>query len=323
MEVRRGDPSAFYSIYMGDPSSREGSVFLLEDMKFYNPPPNLSSGILNPDIQNFVSSGQFIVQAWDTAFSDKKEADFSVGLTGLLVSCDIYHRNEDPELLGPCEPHYDLYLLDMVREQYKFTDLTLGIKTYAMKWRPRFVLIEDKASGISAIQVLQTSGINVEGVKSVEGKRARATTIVGTGSAQGWMKLHRVLIPAGEEWVDRFIQELRNFTGDGSGFDDVVDSLVTAIIYTIKQSTNGTVKMSGGVLPRSDEEIKLATQDILILGNNRHIDLTFQNAFETMCGKCNHRIDGFCKIVNKRVASIESCDSFEGKYNPLETRLWI
>lgn len=326
LDVRRGDPVTFHSTYQGDPSSLIGGIFQVEDIKYYTPPDRLHLGIQDPGVKNFVEKGLYVIQSWDTAFSEKRDADYTVGLTGVLFSCNSYHREENKEeFLGPCEPHYDLYIVDCFRELLAFPKLTQAVRSQHLKWQPQFVLVEDRASGISLIQVLQTSGINIEGVKSIEGKRARATTSVGTGSVQGWMNLHRVLFPYGQDWLDPFIKELLGFTGDGNGYDDQVDALVTSVIHTIKLSSGGTVRLgNSNFIPPTQENKReeFANDGILILGQNTVIDTHIYNPFEQTCKYCRHRLqNGFCEEQNRTVSNIDSCYMFSnGKSG---SPLWI
>lgn len=313
MEVRRGDPVTFHSTYQGEPSTLAGNVFVDSDFRLFLPVADLELGIQNPNVKFFVDQGHSLIQAWDTAYSEKREADYSVCVTGLLWACEEYHRPEnDPALIGPCEPHFDLYVLDVFRELLDFPDLTNNIKQQGLKWKPSRILIEEKVSGISALQVLRSAGLNVEGVKSVEGKRARATTVVGTASAVGWMRLHRVLFPSNASWFEKLKSEFISFDGSGNGYDDQVDALVTAIVFTILQSSGGVVKI--GATPSTPQEVYESKPDFLtILGPNTAINTSFYDPMETTCFRCSHYVSRFCNVHNRFTIPMDTCDFFESK----------
>jgi predicted phage terminase large subunit-like protein len=146
-----------------------------------------------------------VIQVWDTAWEEQEDADWSVGLTlglkaGRAFVLDVFReRLETPELL------------EAVRAQYK-------------RWKPREILIEDKASGKSALQVLKReTGLPVVGV-SPEGKdkvaRARAIT--------PYYESGRVLHRTGAAWLDAFEDELVLFP-EGP-HDDQVDALVYGLL---------------------------------------------------------------------------------------------
>lgn len=310
MDVRRGDPVTFHSTYQGKPSEMVGNVFLESDFKYFMPIGDLSLGIQDPAIKKFVQDGLYLIQAWDTAYSEKRTADYSVCITGLLWPCEEYHRPEnDPLLIGECEPHFDLYILDLYRELLDFPNLTKAIKEQRLKWLPQHILIEEKVSGISAIQVLKSAGIYVEGVKSVEGKRARATTTVGTGSAQGWLRLHRVLFPYGAPWLEVFKRELLGFDGSGNGYDDQVDALVTATIHTILASAGGQV-IIGSTAQTPQELIDSKPEFLTMLGSDTLLDTSVFDPTDQTCKKCVFREGNYCNFQNRKVILLDSCYNF-------------
>ena len=79
-----------------------------------------------------------IIQSWDTAIKAKDEHDFTVGIT-IGVIGDKY------------------YILDIMRKKLEFPDLVKAVKEFAFKWKPKIILVEDKASGQSLLQSLSRS----------------------------------------------------------------------------------------------------------------------------------------------------------------------
>jgi len=240
------EPAKTQAVYQCDPSARQGTVFIDSDFeRRYVAPADLALGLTSPETRAFCRQGQMIVQAWDTAFSASTTSDYTVGVTLLLVPCTDYHAGEDPAVLGECEPHYDVYVLDILRERLTFADLSAKVRELYLRWQPARVVMEKKAYGVTVIETLENAGIPMEPImpSSLESKRARAVEGVGAGSVQGWCRSHRVLLPApvgGAElpWVDAFIKEAKDFTGAPGGRDDQVDSFVYGVTWAIRNGGN-------------------------------------------------------------------------------------
>ena len=146
-----------------------------------------------------------VIQVWDTAYDEDEGADWSVCMTLGLVGGRVY-------------------VLDVFRERLAFPRLVPAVMGLWRRWRPERVLVEEKASGKSAIQVLQAeTTAPVVGV-SPGGKdkttRARAVTV--------YLESGRVLFAEGATWLDGFEDELVLFP-EGA-FDDQVDVLVYGLL---------------------------------------------------------------------------------------------
>jgi predicted phage terminase large subunit-like protein len=146
-----------------------------------------------------------IVQAWDTAWEDKEGADWSVCITaglrgGTVDILDVFRaRLETPELL------------EAMKAQYK-------------RWKPEVVLIEDKASGKSALQMLkrETTLPIVAVNPGTKDKVARARPVTP------YYESGRVRHRTGTPWLDVFEDELVLFPESEN--DDQVDALVYALM---------------------------------------------------------------------------------------------
>lgn len=146
-----------------------------------------------------------IIQVWDTAYDEDEDADWSVCIT-----------------LGLFEGH--VYVLDVFRERLAFHRLIPAVRAQYKRWRPERVLIEQKASGKSAFQVLQAETTLPVVEVSPGGKdkvsRARPVTV--------YLETGRVLFLAGAAWLDVFENELVLFP-EGAN-DDQVDVLVYGLL---------------------------------------------------------------------------------------------
>ena len=146
-----------------------------------------------------------IIQVWDTAYDETASADWSACITlGLAAG--------------------RAYVLDVFREKLAFHRLVPAVEAQYKRWRPERVLIEQKASGKSALQVLQTETtlpiIAVEPGGKDKVSRARPVTV--------YLETGRVFFRAGAHWLDVFENELVLFP-EGEN-DDQVDVLVYGLL---------------------------------------------------------------------------------------------
>ena len=319
--LKKAAPFDAGPIYGCNPGQQRGSIFTDDDFVFYNPPDYLEEGIISPLVASFVQSlGGFIVQSWDTAQEASIKADYSVCTTGLVVPCSSYHKDEPIDIYGECDPHYDIYILNVLKKKLEFGDLFQEVKRMFKIWVPSIVLVEKKVSGISIIQGLRTAQIPVEGMEAGESKRTRATMNLGSGSVQGWFRPHRVYFPAYAPWLEDAKKELRNFTGtdSGSGVDDFVDSLVHLTIYTIKKGSNSIM------LPSEWNDPNRSPQSFFTQGPAEILPSSLfghsEDPFAVSCDRCKYytKNTSFCTVHKQIFSALNSCPSFES-----DTDLWI
>jgi predicted phage terminase large subunit-like protein len=155
-----------------------------------------------------------LIQIWDTAYEEKKAADWSVcGTLGLFRGL--------------------VYLLDVFRAKMELPQLQTAIVQQFMAWRPTEVCVEDAASGKSVLQVLeQQTGLPLVRI-SPEGrdKVARAR------SATPYLQAGRILLRGGASWAPTFLDEVAMFP-DGA-HDDQVDMLVYGTLRLMLGSGSG------------------------------------------------------------------------------------
>jgi predicted phage terminase large subunit-like protein len=187
----------FDSLYQGNPIRAEGNIFKRVWMdKRYDP--------------RYLPSFYFKVQTVDSSFKTGVKNDYSVVATWATDNVDYY-------------------LLDIWREKVEFDQLITGIKDQYGKWHPNTVLIEDAASGQSAIQTLRNkTRIPVEAYNTNEkgSKLARAegvTPIFRVGKV--WLP------PADSEhtWIEEWVREHCGFPA--AAHDDQVDTTSMALDY--------------------------------------------------------------------------------------------
>lgn len=324
-EVKRLRPVEAQSVYQCNPGSRQGDIFLASDFDWYDPPPGLELGQINPKVAEFCRMGAMIITGWDTAFSASSTADYTVGVTGMLVPCDHYHRGEDPALLGECDEHFDIYILDIFRDRLDLGDAIAAVKAQFVKWSPQMVVIEKRANGTPIMQSLANSGIPMEGVDPIESKRDRVVNARGVGSVQGWFRLHRVLFPIIAPWVDAAIREIKDFTGERGNTDDQVDALTHMVGYAINEGGMNVRMPSAYYNPEQLRRILEPVPDNLnplaLLMRAPDIEMDTlrdigmaNDPFGDRCGRCeNFQASGtLCKHHKKKVPAIHpACEAFD------------
>lgn len=324
LTVKRLKPSVFQSTYQCNPGAREGGIFTEDDFNYYRPPVGLEEGISNPNVLAFCRKGHAIFQSWDTAWDQLSTSDPSVCVTGLLVPCVHYHRNENVGELGECEPHFDILLLDVYREKLSWAALPIEFRRQWQRWRPEAAIVENKQSGVGLIQQMKTT-FNVIGVTPQDSKRARVLEGVGAGTVQGWFRLHRVLVPYGAKWVRPYKRELKDFTGDKSGRDDQVDATAHLVQFAIELSVNAGLLPSDWSPDRIDE-IMVQERAAPLPGDTLQVVapgtaaefLTWVsglpgqsiNPFGDICQGCGNNDHGFCRVQRRRVAAFDNCGEF-------------
>lgn len=243
-DVKRTSPTDAEATYQCNPGVLQGEVFIDDDFRSrYQAPEGLEQGKVSPHVKAFVNQGECVVQAWDTAFSATDKSDYSVCITALLVGCDRYLKpNQDPTILGPCDSFFRVFILDVFRERLNFASVVREMRSQFLKWEPQTVVVEKKAYGAPAIEQLESTGMPLEPVTPVEGKRARALEGVGAGSVQGWFRNWRVSLPADAEdaqWLPSYLKEMKGFTGEKGKKDDQVDATVHLVQHAIRRGSAG------------------------------------------------------------------------------------
>jgi predicted phage terminase large subunit-like protein len=138
-----------------------------------------------------------IVQSWDTAIKDKETNSYSV--------CTTWGELDDGYIL-----------LDVWRKHAEFPEMLHAMRALAAQWSPDAILVEDKASGQSAIQELRRSTLRVIPIHVDSDKTARARAAAPAAEAG------KIWIMRDAPWARLYLDELCNFPK--SEFTDQVDS---------------------------------------------------------------------------------------------------
>ena len=151
-----------------------------------------------------------VVQSWDTAIKTSKSADYSVGIT-----------------IGMAENK--LYVVDVVRGKFEYSDLKKQIIAAAEKHKPQAILIEDKAAGQQVLQDLRSeTKLPIIGVNPKQDKITRFAAITPQ------IEAGRLIILSDNGWFEGFEAELLSFPDSPN--DDQVDAL-TQIFEWIRQKS--------------------------------------------------------------------------------------
>lgn len=319
LDIKRNDPAGFEAVYQGRPGRRIGTIFLTKDFDYYLSPDGLENGIVEPQVREFCREHQ-IFQAWDTAFSTSSQSAYTVCVTGLFVACDQFHCGENPLIVGECENHYDVIILDVFRDKLDWGALPTAVRREYHKWHPETVLIEKRATGISLVQTMPAAGVPVLGIEvgsSSKGERAiNKVDGRGAGSVQGWCRQHRVKFPDKASWYDNFVKELKDFDGEGNSSSDQVDSFVHLVTHAIRLSCGVSLLPSGFTYEAADggypKELNGQTVDSFLqyVGDSL---IDSDDPFSGMCGRCQHYEAGFCAIQRRSVVMLDSCFEYEDR----------
>jgi predicted phage terminase large subunit-like protein len=165
-------PSAWQSLYQGNPTAAQGQIFKRIWFRRFQAPP-----------ERFTK----IVQSWDTAFKANAANDYSVCTTWGTTNTGFY-------------------LLHCWRDRVEFPELKKQVAALADAWSPSAIFIEDKASGQSLIQELKTATrFPVLPVKADADKTTRANAVTAFFAAG------KVYFPDGADWLSDVEDELASF----------------------------------------------------------------------------------------------------------------
>jgi predicted phage terminase large subunit-like protein len=203
----------FDSLYQGNPTRAEGSIFKRDWMNVrYDP--------------GFLPTFTRKIQTVDSSFKTGVANDYSVIATWATDGIDYF-------------------LLDLWREKVAFPELITAIKDNFAKWKPNEVLIEDAASGQSAIQTLHSTTrlpVTSYPVSEKGSKIARAEGVTPL------FKIHKVQLPPaghiGFPWLADWIKEHCGFPV--AAHDDQVDTTSMALDHL----------SNGGVIEELDENLQ-------------------------------------------------------------------
>ena len=187
------------AMYQQQPTNDEGAILKREWWRVW---PHDDPPIVN-----------YIIQSYDTAYSKKETADFSV-----ITTWGVFYPDQDS---GP-----NIVLLDVVRGRWDFPELKRIAKDEYKRWNPDNVLIEAKATGVTLQQELRRVGIPV--TMYTPGGRRSGTDKISRANAVAPVFESGMVWAPDTDWAEELVEECAAFpNGDN---DDMVDSTTQAIM---------------------------------------------------------------------------------------------
>jgi predicted phage terminase large subunit-like protein len=154
----------------------------------------------------------YIIQTYDTAFSKKETADFSV-----ISTWGVFYPDADS---GP-----NLIALHIRRGRWDFPELKRIAKDEYRYWNPDVVLIEAKATGTPLQQEFRKMGIPV--MTYAPGGRKTGTDKISRANAVApLLESGMIWYPENQEWAQELVEECAAFPV--GAHDDQVDASVMA-----------------------------------------------------------------------------------------------
>lgn len=178
-------------LYQQRPAPMEGSIWKLSNWKYYKAAPAFL----------------YIVQSWDTAFKKEDRNSFSV--------CETWGIAKN-----------GFYLLDVFRERLEYPDLRQMMKVKARRWRPKIILVEDKASGQSVVQELKReTRLPLKPIPIASHYDKQIRSQLASPAAEAGL----VYLPEKAPWLDDWLDEHTHFPN--SEYTDQVDSTSQFLEY--------------------------------------------------------------------------------------------
>ena len=189
----------FAAQYLQEPISNNCSLLSKEDISYYETLPEQFN---------------YFIQSWDTAIKISENADYSV-----CTSWGVLNK--------------EYYLISLFRQKLTYPELKNTIDKLAKKYNPKYILIEDKASGQQVIQDLRLD--DFANIVAIKPKLDKVTRFAST------LPLFRsgaVRLPKQAAFNTVLLQELLSFPTCKN--DDIIDS-ISQFLNFIKGHTSRKV----------------------------------------------------------------------------------
>lgn len=197
-EQKRSMGSAFFAAqYLQSPTPPGGGIVKTEWFQRFD-------AAAPPRFEHYV-------QSWDTASKPSQLSDYSVCTTWGITGNTTAERRA--------------YLVHVARERIDYPALKKRVAELAKVYRPRWILIEDTASGVQLIQELKLTGLPVRPIKP------RGDKILRMQAQTAAIEAGRVYVPREAPWLGAYLHELELFPK--GKFDDQVDSTSQALAQAL------------------------------------------------------------------------------------------
>ncbi len=183
--------SNFAAQYMQEPIANGCTLLKEEDITFYETLP-----------ENF----DYFIASWDTAIKVSENADYSV--------CTVY---------GAHGKYY--YLTQLLRAKFTYPQLKSAVQNINDKYQPKFIIIEDKASGQQLIQDLR-----LEGATNIIAPKPRLDKVTRFASVVPLFQTGQILLPKKSAFSTILLKEITSFPNTKN--DDIVDSISQFLNFT-------------------------------------------------------------------------------------------
>ncbi len=190
--------------YLQSPMDAEGNIFKRDWFQLYDELP--------------MEKPTRIIQSWDTAFKKEQQNDYTVCTTWKQFTTGYY-------------------LVGFWMQKVEYPELKKQIRLENENHRPHEILVEDKASGISALQELKHLNLNLKGIIPLNDKIARANQVTPTFEAGN------VYFPV-KDFTDKIIEQMTGFPNTTN--DDIVDSVTQFLNYAREKPTTRPIVVSSG-----------------------------------------------------------------------------
>jgi len=203
---------AFAALYQQRPTPEGGGMFRKQDFRYFSYAADGSIVIHHGDGEDerIQPTSCWRAQIVDTAMKTKTVNDWTVVGTFAITK------------------KRQLLVLDINRQRIEIPDQLPLIRSGISKYKPRWVAIEDKASGIGIIQEARRQGLILRPLKPIVDKVSRAS------SAAALMEQHAIFFLRDARWLETFESELQGFPN--ASFDDQVDVLAYMVIELAPQA---------------------------------------------------------------------------------------